>query len=170
MSFPVSKSKQVKMKKNRGAKVKSFKPQITSLMDVMTILLVFLVKSFSAEGNVMNIPKDVELPVSSAKKAPKPMVAISISNNYLVFDDEYIAPVKEVLNSPELMIDPLFAKLEERKEMTEKIAEFSTKTEFMGNVTIQGDKKIPFKILQKIMFTCGQVGYNNFSLAVLQEE
>jgi len=35
-----------------------------------------------------------------------------------------------------------------------------------GDITIQGDKEIPFRILKKIMYTCGQVGYNNIHLAV----
>jgi biopolymer transport protein ExbD len=41
---------------------------------------------------------------------------------------------------------------------------------FKGNVTIQGDREIPFGVLKKIMFTCGRVGFNNMLLAVNQEE
>ena len=93
MSFPASKSKTMKLKKSRRTEVKSFRPQMTSLIDIMTILLVFLVKSFSTEGNVMNIPSDVALPVSSAKKQPKPAVVISVNHNYLVVEGEYISPI-----------------------------------------------------------------------------
>jgi biopolymer transport protein ExbD len=50
--------------------------------------------------------------------------------------------------------------------MTEKIVQYSTKTTFKGDVTIQGDKRIRFRLLKKIMYTCGQQGFNNFNLAV----
>lgn len=170
MSFPVGKSNVSKVRKSRGGKVKSFRPQMTSLVDIMTILLVFLVKSFSAEGNVMNVPNDVQLPTSTAKEAPKPAVILSINNNVMVVDGNYIARVGEVMKKKDLLIDPLYKWLMRRKETTERIAEFSTKTEFKGDITIQGDKEISFALVQKIMFTCGRVGFNNFSLAVIQEE
>jgi biopolymer transport protein ExbD len=35
--------------------------------------------------------------------------------------------------------------------------------------TIQGDRDIEFRVLQKVMYTLGQNGYENISLAVLQK-
>ena len=170
MSFPVCKSSGKKIRKSRTKTLKGSKLQLTSLVDIMTILLVFLVKSFSTEGNVMNIPNDIKLPVSSARKAPKPAVVISINNRYIVAEGEKITLVKNILENDNLLILPLYKWLEQKRNLTEKIAERSTKTAFKGNVTIQGDKKIQFLLLQKIMFTCGRTGYNNFSLAVIQEK
>ncbi len=170
MSFPASKSNINKIRKSRVKKVKNFRPQMTSLVDIMTILLVFLVKSFSTDGNTINVPNDVVLPASSARKAPKATVIISVNNKYLVAGGENIASVKNIIKNDKLLIAPLFKWLSDKKEITEKVAKYSTKTTFKGDITIQGDRKIPFKLLQKIMFTCGRVGFNNFSLAVIQEE
>jgi biopolymer transport protein ExbD len=169
MSFPVGKAQQ-KGRKSRAIKVKSTKPQLTSLCDMMTILLVFLIKTFSTEGNVMNIPNDIKLPVSIAQKAPKPTPILSVNQKYLVVEGVNVGSVKEVLESGDLLIQPLYDWLQERRNTTEEIAKYSTKTEFKGDITIQGDQKIPYKLLQKIMYTCGQTGFNNFSLAVLQNE
>jgi biopolymer transport protein ExbD len=69
MSFPVSKSKLKQLQKPRSKKnLKAIKPQLTSLIDVMTILLIYLLKSFSSEGEIVTVSKDLMLPESSAKK------------------------------------------------------------------------------------------------------
>ena len=48
MSFPVSKSNLKRARKPRGSKnLKGFKPQLTSLVDLMTVIVVYLVQSFS---------------------------------------------------------------------------------------------------------------------------
>ena len=36
-------------------------------------------------------------------------------------------------------------------------------------VTIMGDKKIPFNLLKKIMLTCTKANYSNISLAVMRK-
>ena len=169
MSFPASKGN-VKPRKMRKREFRAIKPQITSLIDVLILIIVFLIQSFSMEESAMNIPRDIMLPLSSAKKAPKSMPVIGLNNNALVADGQMLGLVSDMIASDELLFEPLYNWLVNRKEITEGIAKYSTKIEFKGEVAIQGDKKIPFKLLQKIMFTCGQVGYNNFSLAVTQRE
>ncbi len=170
MSFPACKSSGMKPRKTRARTPKAFKVQLTSLVDVMTILLVFLIKSFSAEGNVMNVPQDIKLPASTAQKQPKPAIILSINNRILLAEGDPVADMTEMIKTDDLLIEPLYNWLGKRRSMTEKIAQYSTTTEFKGEIAIQGDRKIPFRLLQKIMFTCGRVGYSNFSLAVIQEE
>ena len=53
---------------------------------------------------------------------------------------------------------------------SEELGKLDSKMGFRGKITIQGDRDIPFEVLKKIMFTCGQVGFNNMLLAVHQEE
>jgi len=171
MSFPVSKSKQKHAGKHRARKqVKGFRPQLTSLVDVMTILLVYLLKSFSAEGEIITVSEDLMLPESSAKKRPELTVVITVNNRYILVDDENVADVDQVLASRDLVIPQLHQWLTRRRKATETIEKYHSKVAFSGDVTIQGDKRIRFQLLKKIMYTCGQVGYSNFSLAVQQKE
>ena len=172
MSFPVSKSNQKQLRKTRTDKnLKAFKPQLTSLIDVMTILLIYLLKSFSSEGEIVTLSKDLMLPESSANKKPELSVVLTVNNDYILAENkDYLTTVDKVLSSDDLIIPELSNWLKKRREMTKEIEEHSTKTKFTGDITIQADKHIRFRLLKKIMYTCGREGYNNFSLAVLKRE
>ena len=172
MSFPVSKSNQKQIRKTRTDKhLKAFKPQLTSLIDVMTILLIYLLKSFSSEGEIVTLSKDLMLPESSATKEPELTVVLTINNDYILAENkDYLTTVDKVLSSDDLLIPELSDWLNKRREMTEEIEEQSTITKFTGDITILADKHIRFRLLKKIMYTCGRQGYNNFSLAVLKRE
>ena len=167
MSFPASKSPMKKVQKHRArGQLKGFKPQLTSLVDVMTILLIYLLKSFSAEGEIITVSNDLILPESSAQKRPELRVVLTVNNKYILVENKKVADVQEILTSDELIIPGLEQWLKIRREATERIGEHSTNTKFKGEITIQGDKRIHFNLIKKIMYTCGQQGYNNFSLAV----
>lgn len=172
MSFPVSKSNQKQLRKSRTDKnLKAFKPQLTSLIDVMTILLIYLLKSFSSEGEIVTLSKDLMLPESSAKKKPELTVVLTVNNDYILAENkDYLTTVDKVLSSDDLIIPELSNWLNNRRKITKEIEEHSTKTKFTGDITIQADKHIRFRLLKKIMYTCGRQGYNNFSLAVLKKE
>jgi biopolymer transport protein ExbD len=167
MSFPVSKSKLKLLRKSRGGQnLKGFKPQLTSLIDLMTVIVIYLVQSFSAEGQIITVSKELTLPESSAKKPPVLNVNIIVTSQYVLAEDVKVANVDEVLATTDMVIPQLYDWLGMRREMTEKIVQYSTKTKFKGDVTIQGDKRIRFRLLKKIMYTCGQQGFNTFNLAV----
>jgi biopolymer transport protein ExbD len=170
MSFPASKSS-IHPRKARGdRKLKSVKPQITSLIDVMTVLCFFMLKSFSSENQIITDSKDLIIPESTAKKKPELMLTIKVNNKHIIAEDKIVADVPSALATDDLIIAGLSQWLDQRRSATEKISQYSTTTSFKGNVIIQGDKRIRFRLLKKIMYTCGQQGYNNFSLAVRQKE
>jgi len=164
MSFPVSKSKLKQLRKPRGSVgLKGFKPQLT---DLMTVIVIYLVQSFSTEGQIITVSKDLTLPESSAKKPPVLNVNIIVTGKYVMAEDAKVADVEDILKTDDMVIPGLYDWLGKRREMTETIVHYSTKTTFKGDVTIQGDKRIRFRLLKKIMYTCGQQGFNNFNLAV----
>lgn len=169
MSFPASKS-HVKPRKARGErKLKAVKPQITSLVDIMTVLCMFMLQSFSGENQIITETKDLILPESTAKKRPALTVTLKVNNNEIVAEDQSVADVASVLASSELVIPGLYDWLGERRAKTEKLSQYGSTTKFKGDINIQADKRIRFRLLKKIMYTCGQQGYNNFSLAVRQK-
>jgi biopolymer transport protein ExbD len=166
MSFPASKSNLKRVRKSRKRDIRSVKPQMTSLIDLMTVIIIFLLQSFSTEGQIITVSNDLSLPRSSAKKPPELNVNIIVTNKYIMAETDRLVNVDEVLANDELVVPQLYEWLGQRRQLTEKIAQYSTKTSFKGNVTIQGDRRIHFRLLKKIMYTCGQQGFNNFALAV----
>jgi biopolymer transport protein ExbD len=169
MGFPVSKSHCVRIRKSRRSKIASGKPQLTSLVDVMTVLLIYMIQSFNADGEIITPTKDLQLPFSTAVKKPGQTVTIAVSNKSIQIDNETIASVDQILSNDDMVIPALSAWLADSRSKTEKIEKYSTKTKFKGDITILGDKRIHFRLLKKIMYTCGQEGFNNFKLAVLSK-
>jgi len=161
----------VRLRRNKSStNFKGFKPQLTSLVDIMVILLIFLIQSFSTEGEIVTVSNELSLPKSSAKKKPAVNVVITVNNKFILVENQNVANVAEVLSNDEMVIPALGSWLKERRQTTEMISKYSTKTTFKGNVTIVGDKRIKFRLLKKIMYTCGQQDFCNFSLAVEQKE
>ncbi len=139
---------------------------LTSLMDVFTILVFFLL--FHASGSeVMEAPKQIKLPDSAVETKPRETVVIMVS------PDSVLVQGKAVISTPEL----LEAKIETVAEITERLRQIeqniigiSTKTVVESKeVTILADKTIPFHVLKKIMSTCTGSGYGRISLAVTQK-
>lgn len=171
MGFPVSRIRGRRAGKSRGNReLKAIRPQLTSMVDATVLLLIYLLQSFSAEGEIVTVSKDMQLPISSAQKKPDLRVVITVNNQHILAEDAAVASVDQVLSDEALVIAPLYEWLGKRREMTEKISQYSTKTKFTGDIMILGDKRIRFRLLKKIMYTCGQQGFNNFSLAVQRKD
>ncbi len=146
--------------------------QITSMIDVFTILLVFLLKSYSTEGHLVTIAEAIRLPVSSAEQVIHPAVTVAFNDQALFVDgDKLVDDVTPYLaNSADLLIQPLYQALRERAERSKEIAAVNPAVVFTGEVILQGDREIPFRLLKKVIYTAGQAEYVNQSLAVFQEE
>lgn len=160
-----------KRKKHFRRKPREMSLQITSMIDVFTILLVFLLKSYSTEGHLVHIAEAIRLPTSTASLEVHPAVAVAFNNEALYLDGELLVDdVGPLVASDEMTIEPLRRALEERAARVREIAEKNPSVVFTGEIVLQGDREIPFRLLKKIIYTAGQAGYVNQSLAVFQEE
>ena len=155
--------------KRRGAN-EFAKPQMTSLVDVLTVLVFFLLKNFSTEGDIMTPTNNLELPESSAKAKPEISLVIGISQKHIMVEGTPVALVSEEQVREGTDIPGLSTFLEEKRKQTEAIAEFDKNVVFNGKLAIQGDRKIPYWLLQKVLATCGENGYSSFALAVSKKD
>jgi biopolymer transport protein ExbD len=146
------------------------KPQMTSLVDVLICLVFFLLKNFSSEGDIITPAKNLELPMSSAKLRPENTLNIAISRKHIMAEGTPVALVDEELERQGNEIPGLATYLEEKRKQTEEIAQYDKNVEFTGKLTIQGDRLIPYYLLQKVLATCGSNGYSSFSLAVIKRD
>jgi len=144
---------------------------ITSMLDMFTILIIFLLKSYSAEGIILTIPADLHLPNSTTQSAPEPGLVVELSKNALVVDGKILdVNLEEIKASEQLMIDALYEHLMVKARQYEEIAGLNPNAGFTGRLVLEGDREIPFRLLKKILYTCGQAGFINQSLAVFQKE
>jgi len=158
------------VKPRRSKSISSFTLRLTAMIDMFTILLIFLLKSFSVEGEIMSVAKDLRLPESTAQTPPKAAPILVVTNEWIILDGTPVEKVVTVLNQQDNIINPLKKRLQQIRAFAESLAQLDANMGFKGNIAIQGDKEIPFGLLKKIMFTCGQVGFNDMLLVVNQAE
>ncbi|MBD3241437.1 MAG: hypothetical protein GF331_12685 [Chitinivibrionales bacterium] len=159
MSFSIVKPDQ----RATGGTSGTFRPQLTSLVDVMTILLVFLIKSFSVEGNLVTPSPDLQLPLSTSEKPPRRVSTIEITRSAVASEGTIIAPLESFADQDSLIVPPLLEWMRMERAKSEDTAKAQ-------EVLIQSDKEIPFNIVKRVMYTCSKAGFNDFSVLVLEEE
>ncbi len=148
------------------------KLNITSMMDMFTIILVFLLKSFSTQGQLVTPATGLILPTSSVERTAKNALCIQISDNKVTVEDKVVIDSKhyeDILEQKDFIIPKLFDVLGEFADEAKMAAEMFGR-EFSGEITIQGDKDVPYKLLTRIMYTCGQSGYPIMNLIVYRKE
>ncbi|HEX3019763.1 MAG TPA: biopolymer transporter ExbD [Chitinispirillaceae bacterium] len=141
----------------------AFRPQLTSLVDVMTILLVFLIKSFSVEGNLITPSQDLVLPVSSSEKLPQLRTSIEITKNAVISEGHTIVTMEELSRNDSMVIKPLF-------DWMKVVHSRNKNPKTVSSLLIQCDREIEFSVVKKVMFSCSKAGFIDFSVLVVQEE
>ncbi len=144
---------------SQGSMQGAFRPQLTSLVDVMTILLVFLMKSFSVEGTMVTPAPDLQLPVSTSDLPARPVLTIVLTPSAILHEDQRIASVASFAGADSLMIAPLHGWLTQQK------AALSLSPELM----IQADRSVEFAVVKRVMYTCSRAGFTDFTILTLGE-
>lgn len=152
-----------RMKRNR---VKIGKMNLTSLMDVFTILVFFLLVN-SGSVEIMEAPKTVKLPESRVETKPRETVVIFVSPDEILVQGQAVGFVGDVLDSDSPTLDAITARLDALKENV--LGPKTLAVAGSREVTILADKSVPFGVVRKIMSTCTEGGYENVSLAVIQK-
>lgn len=159
-----------KKKKHRRSRPKEMSLQITSMIDVFTILLVFLLKSYSADGHLVSIAKAIRLPVSTSEQVIHPAVNVAFNGEAVFLEGGLlIDDITPYAASDEMLIQPLYEALQGLATRSKEIAARNPAVVFTGEIVLQGDREIPFRLLKKVIYTAGQAEYVNQSLAVFQE-
>ena len=140
---------------------------LVSLMDIFTILVFFLLVN-SSEVETLPNAKDVRLPDSTAEEKPRESVVVLVTDRQVLVQGRPVAEIAAIDRSDAVIIPELKAALEEQ-----------TGRAFLGGqnddavaereVTIMGDREIPYSLLKKVMATCTAADYGRLSLAVLQK-
>jgi len=139
---------------------------LVSLMDIFTILVFFLLVN-SSDVEVLPNDKDIQLPESIAEEKAKETVVIIVGDEDIIVQGTPVAKVAEVMalrgNDIPQLRQALLAQNDRvlRREAQDDIAG--------REVTIMGDKDIPYRLLKKVMATCTESEYGQISLAVLQK-
>lgn len=139
---------------------------LVSLMDIFTILVFFLLVN-SSDVEVLPNAKDIQLPESIAEEKAKETVVILIGDEDIIVQGTPVASVAEVMRLPGNDIPQLRQAL---LSQNDRVLRRESRDDIAGReVTIMGDKDIPYRLLKKVMATCTESEYGQISLAVLQK-
>ena len=139
---------------------------LVSLMDIFTILVFFLLVN-SSDVEVLPNDKDIQLPESIAEEKAKETVVIIIGDEDIIVQGTPVARVSEVMARSGNDIPELRQAL---LSQNDRVLRREAQDDIAGReVTIMGDKDIPYRLLKKVMATCTRSEYGRISLAVLQK-
>ena len=153
---------------------------ITAMMDMMTIILVFLLKSMSAQSASLPQSTDLTIPKSIVTtEASQEGVAILISKSQIVVDDNPVVPVpsnatqgvegKYKRSGPnDLYIVPLANTLQTWRDRDKQVRAATGKDPSSSEAIVIADQNTPYRLLVEVLFTLGQTEFSKFHLMVLQ--
>lgn len=140
---------------------------LTSLMDVFTILVLYLLVN-QGTGTEVTPPDSIKLPDSIVEMTPRKTLVLAVDKVAIYIDNQPVAMVADIMDSKQDNIESVRV---EMMRIRNETANLSAEAEANSKeVTIASDRNVPFKVLKKLMSTSSNAGYTKISLAVNQKE
>jgi biopolymer transport protein ExbD len=141
---------------------------LTSMMDMMTIILLFLLKTYSTTGQILTPSEDLKLPYSTSSESPKKELSVSITRHDILIGSDVVMGLDR-LQTGENLLQPLYSRLS-AMAAAERQDEIKFGKPFTHEVTVQADEDTKFQVLVKVLYTLGQSDYNKLRLLTYQEQ
>lgn len=152
----------------RGRRGVNAELNVVPMVDMMTMLVIFLLQQFSSTGEVMYMQKDIKLPDAQHGQMIEVAPVVAISAQQVVVTGVKVADIPDLdRDSGYLNIPALEERLRDEKKRWEFIHQQDPDKKWDGIVNIQADQKVPFRIVKRVMYSCGVAGYFNINFAAL---
>lgn len=174
------------LSKRKGKREVTALLSLTAMVDMFTVLVIFLLQNYNATGEVLYIPKEVVLPKASSVKELKPAHVVTISNKEILLDKDVVATFEEVQAAEDWNIPNLKDRLQ--AELVKSKAEHESKLQnkirdvvetarggkeedpnAWSKVTIQADKGVDFLTVKKVLYTVTEAGAGEINFAVTKQ-
>jgi biopolymer transport protein ExbD len=157
-----------RLKRRRGSKDNGGggHMNLVPFIDVMVILVVFLLLHTS-ETEILPAAEGIAIPQSVSELKPRETVVVTVTRDALYVNGRSIASIAEVRASDASVIAPLKLALQQQAA---RVLASADGTDEVREVTIMGDKSVPYAVLKKVMATCTDADYSKVSLAVVEKE
>lgn len=144
---------------------------LTSMVDMFAIMVIFLLQSFSAEGELIILPKGLELPkaenVGVLERAP----SLVISQDQILLEGAVVGSTPAIAAQSEWAVPSLQQALNQyRMKLVDEASKKGLKGEDVQKagqkINVSADKRLPFQVVKKIIYNAGFAGYPDFRFAV----
>ena len=147
---------------------------LTAMMDMMTIILVFLIKNFATDSK--NTDKNImQPPRSSSKLKMESAVTITITKLGISVNDKPIAEFDamssfkfkgEAADTSQPIV-PLQERLDIQVADLKKLEQLTHgKKAFEGKILVVADEKTPYAFLMRVLYTAGLAQFSQYKLVV----
>jgi biopolymer transport protein ExbD len=148
------------------------------MMDMMTILLVFLIQSFAQSGAASVVQSaELEIPKSISKEDVEPALSLTISASEIVVEGKQalslrngqVDPGQKQGGSNGFLVTPLLSVLQQHRDRLKLIAQSRASKPFRGEVQIIADRRTPYRTLVEVLYTMGQSEFKAMRFVVLKQ-
>ncbi len=152
---------------------------IVAMMDMMTIILVFLLKSYQASAINVNMGADLTIPQSTTQLHPQENITVTVSLKEVAVNDRKVVPVqgglipasvKEGGRADAFYVGAVFDALKKEVDKQKYIARFNKDAPFTGRINVVADRKIPYRTLMEVLYTAGQAELGEYKFMVLKND
>lgn len=159
---------------------------LTAMVDMFTVLVIFLLQNFSGDQQMLQLHKDIQLPKAKSIKELKPAFVVTVSNNELLLDQTVIGQLDQYKQQEEWMIQPLFEQMQTALAKAKQDYESKLQNQIRdavqsargdkledpnswNKITVQADKAIDILTIKKVMYTITEAGAGEINFAVLKK-
>jgi biopolymer transport protein ExbD len=136
------------------------------MIDILSVMVSFLLV-YSTNVEVLQNNKAIEIPQSISEQQPKQTVVVMLTKDELFVQGELIESVAEIHATDGTILAPLRAALKRPTLVGQAVTE---KDLADREITVMGDKSLPYEVIKKVMATCTDADYGRISFAVLQKD
>jgi len=151
--------------------------QLTAMVDMFTVLLVFLLKSYTTSSVRVNPVDDLRLPSSIVTVEPNEALKVMVSKKGVYVDDVKILDIDEGVfaiasldKNDKNFIRPLYEALDEHAKKAEDLQKQNPAAKFTGAYILQADQSLNYSILRKVIYTSMLAGYADLKLGTMSLE
>ncbi len=164
-----------KFRKARRGGEKVVDLDITSLLDIITILLVFLLQSYNTTDLTLDVASNLTLPDSQAEALGSHAVIIQVNKDKHIFlGNKHIGSAHGLGDNIPFLHEALeqYNKENDQKDIKDgrTIASVDGKGPPKRKANLVFDKEIPYKVMKQIMATAAGAGFSEFKFIVQSHE
>jgi biopolymer transport protein ExbD len=141
---------------------------LTPMMDIMTMLLVFLVMSFATEPTNINVSLDMRPPETTSKTPMDAATKVTISKKEIIVEDKVVATVPGLDTTTQVTIAPVREALLARVDHLKAIESRGGKP-FDGRLLVIADAKTPYSLVTAVLATAGESQFSEYKLVLMQK-
>ena len=158
--------------------------QLTAMVDMFTVLVVFLLQNYAVTNQILPISEKIALPQAKEVKELKPSHVVIISDGIVTLNEDVLGALSEQTSETDWVFPPLKDKMEELlqisreggsnfllaqlKKMNANPEDESLIKQAPFRVTIQADENTHFLEVKKIMYTLTSAGVREMNFAVIK--